>query len=492
MRFFIGILFLFFITPAHADVCEDVTHALRFREGLDAALSFVASQPDIFPKQKPDRDHFLTVAQKDTVRSTWKSFMDHVLSLDSVAQRNQSFYQKSDPDKVCAFSAFYSASVANHRAAIDFIKRMDIDPALNIVLNEPAPDLGLPEKSYDKFKFRFMNVARAGEFAALQAVALGIKIPASSALRTALDHDTKALWNAGVSHGTQLTFKNGLQMVQQASFGAWLPVQTGVAEWMGDTKVHRVGVYLITKDQINRLRAKLEPGDILLERREWYLSNAGLPGFWPHAAFFIGTPDTRRTYFRDVDTIKWVRKQGIASGQLEDLLKTKFPEKYQLGLQLYEGEAPSLMEAISEGVSFTSLGHSAHADSVAALRPRLSKLEKAQAIVRAFQFQGRPYDFNFDFVTDATLVCSELVYKAYEPTERGKGLTFVLSEMLGRTLLSPNDMARQFDETYDTKAQQLDLVMFLDGHERKHQAVETDVGTFRQSHKRPKWHVWVQ
>lgn len=59
---------------------------------------------------------------------------------------------------------------------------------------------------------------------------------------------------------------------------------------------------------------------------------------------------------------------------------------------------------MSEGVVFTSLEHSAPADALAVLRPRLPARGKAAALVRAFGYAGRPYDYDFDFQTDAALV----------------------------------------------------------------------------------------
>ena len=131
-------------------------------------------------------------------------------------------------------------------------------------------------------------------------------------------------------------------------------------------------------------------------------------------------------------------------------------------------------------------------DSLAVLRPRLSKPEKAQALLRAFHYAGRPYDFNFDFATDAELVCTELVYKAYEPAYGFTGLKFPLTEMLGRKLLPANEIARQFDAQAGTSEQQFDLVIFLDGQERKRNATEASLTDFRSSWKRPKWHVLTQ
>ena len=66
---------------------------------------------------------------------------------------------------------------------------------------------------------------------------------------------------------------------------------------------------------------------------------------------------------------------------------------------------------------------------LAALRPRLDKVAKAQAITEAFTYLGKPYDYDFDFATDHALVCTELVWRAYRPREDKPGLDFDLVDV---------------------------------------------------------------
>jgi hypothetical protein len=145
-------------------------------------------------------------------------------------------------------------------------------------------------------------------------------------------------------------------------------------------------------DRIEEMRAQLEPGDIILERRNWFLSNAFLPGFWPHAALYVGTEDDLK---------------GLGIATKPDVVNRL--EEYRS--PAHDGESKVVIESISEGVSFSSLSEATRADYIAVLRPRLSKEEKAKAIWKAFSHQGKPYDFEFDFDTQDKLVCTELVYR---------------------------------------------------------------------------------
>jgi len=460
-----------------------------YRNGLRSVIAFAESRPDLFPASKLKSARMLSREQKEAIWNAWKSILDYTLALDAIGKNYEHFYLKRGEERDNSFLIAYGAFAAQYRFALEFVQLADRDPGFRTLLNEPVREIGLSKNSFEKVKLRFLNVARAGEFAALEATYKTIGGTQAPSLRAALREDAKYIWKAGMGKGEELTAKNALKLIERSGFTAYFPVQAGISEWMGDTKVLRQDRSLVTQQQIQEMAGHLEPGDILLERREWYLSNIGLPGFWPHAALYIGTPGQRRSYFQDEEVKAWVIQQGAASGDIEDLLRSRNPQTYALSLEAFEGHAPRVLEPMSEGVVFTSLEHSAEADSVAVLRPRLSRKEKAVALLMAFHYMGRPYDFNFDFLTDSQLVCTELIYKAYEPSKQIQGLRFPLIDILGRKTTPANEIVKQFDAQFGTPQQQIDFVLFLDGVERAGKAVSAPVEAFRKSWKRPKWHI---
>jgi hypothetical protein len=468
----------------------DAQAALLHREGLRAVNQFLETQPEIFPGAKPKPARLLRREEKEIVWQAWQRFLDYTMALDSAERYHVNWWRLKGEAREDSFLISYATMIANHRAALEFIRAAESNPELDKVLNDAVPELGLPAGTYAKLKFENLNVRIATEFAASEATLKTFTGGRQPELRAAINADAGYVWKAGRGKVELLTAKNALKILQRSANTAWLPIQTGVSEWMGDTKVYRVGKSLISAAQIEALKTNLLPGDVLLERRDWYLSNVGLPGYWPHAALYIGTEAERRAFFGDAEVQAWVRRQGETSGEFNTLLKTRYPAAYQISNTPQEHEHPvRLLEAMSEGVSFTTLEHSADCDALAALRPKLPKAEKAVAILRAFHYAGRPYDFNFDFSTDAELVCTELIYKSYEPANGFNGLRLPTVEMLGRQVTPANEFVKQFDAQFTTGQHQFELVTFLDGHERKRSAVEASFTEFRTSWKRPKWHV---
>lgn len=463
------------------------------RANLQQAAAFACSRPELFNPPLQKKNDLLAREDKLAIWNSWSSVLDSVAGLDAIRRKHKKFDLFHDKERRNTSFAIANASfLAGYRYALEFIALTDNNPGLDTVLNEAVPELGIPAGTFDRFKFRFLNVAIASEFAALQVIARSCGT-GSRELHAAINEDSRVIWQMGKGKGHELTLKNALAVVQKTGFSAWFPLQKGVSSWMGDTKVARKHSHLISARQIAEMSKRLQPGDILFERHEWYLSNLGLPGFWTHVALYIGTADERRAYFNNKEVRQWVMEQGAVDGDFETLLRQRYPAAYAKSLLPKEEQRPArILEAISEGVSFTSLDFTAAADSIGAVRPRLSGKDKAQAILRAFHYSGRPYDFNFDFRTDSTLVCSELIFKAYEPGNGMKGVRFPVSEVMGRKVSTPNGMVRQFDEQAGSTAAQAEFVLFLDGFEKEQRAVESTPEQFRVSWQRPNWHILIQ
>lgn len=267
--------------------------------------------------------------------------------------------------------------------------------------------------------------------------------------------------------------------------------QTGIARWVGDRRISRREASIITKDQIDCLPHRFEPGDLLLARREWFVSNVAMPGFWKHSALYVGTPTRRQALGADPSVVAWVRAEGIESGDLEEFLRARYPSVYELHLTRETDGVRSVLESTAEGVGFSTLERAAAADSLAILRPQVTPLLKAKAIAKAFSFYGRPYDYAFDFSSDESLICSELIYRCYFPGSGEEGLDFPLPTIAGKPAMPTNEIARTFAETFGTEKQALDLVLFLDGDVKSGKAGRAPVDEFLKTWNRPEWHPIV-
>jgi len=473
-------------------IAQDRAAVLRYRKSLIAITEYQDSKPELFPSSGVE-ETMVSREAKEEVWGVWQRFLDTILALDAVRERNKTFYRLRGENRANALRVRYGAFLTQYHWAMEFIERAERAPHWDKVLNDAVPELGLPKGTYARLKFRFLNAGKASEFAATEVLYKAVKPKIPTPLSSGIEADASYLWKAGTGKGPKLTAKNALKVTRNLGHDAWLPVQTGIANWLGDTRVRRKGKSLIGPDKIKELQSQLLPGDVMVQRREWFMTNIGIPGWWTHAALYIGTAEERATLTKDPAVREWVRTKGQKDGDFEELLRKNFPGPYADSLiEPEEGHPARVLEAIASGVTFTSIEHSAHADSLGALRPKLTNSEIAVAIYRAFGYQGRPYDYDFDFATDAAIVCSELVYKAYQPSSAGDGLKLPLGKVMGRAISPPNDFVKQFDAQTHAGIPQFSLVAFLDGHERTKDATFSDLASFRSSWKRPKWHIIVQ
>ena len=76
--------------------------------------------------------------------------------------------------------------------------------------------------------------------------------------------------------------------IKQDAYDSIYAAQRFTAAKIGDITVHKES-HITTEIIEKMILPKLKPGDILVEHRNWYASNAFLPGFWPHGALYVGT-----------------------------------------------------------------------------------------------------------------------------------------------------------------------------------------------------------
>jgi hypothetical protein len=480
---------------------RDLKALRRYATGLRRVQTQLADQKALFNKKgtiaySPD--------EKRLLLSSWAAMYDYTMSAEVIRQRYWDFVvvpPTNTTKHAWGYLLTHLALTTELAHGITFTDRTAGQKQLEVVLDEPSAEYGIPPRAYEQFKYKVIHVSTSTQLMTGDAYGASMVPFYKKAGMAQLEDvkwaqqemklNSKAAKDKLLKRGVTLFAKNAVDIAADTTMRSIFPMQKGVAEWMGDTRVARINKPLIKREQAEALTKKMEPGDVIVSRQNWFISNVGLPGFWPHAEMYLGTQEQFAAYFDgDPEVQAWAKSQDSKATGLSSLLKNRFPDRWSLyGSMDFHGEQVKFMEAISEGVSFTGVGHAMTNDYVGVMRPRLSKLDKAKAMVRAFTYQGRPYDFDFDFFSDSSLVCSELVWKAYQPSKDMTGLSIPLVNIAGRMALPPNDIVRQFDEEAGKPDRQFDFVAFLDGREKTKDAVEADEATFRQTYRRQKWDI---
>ncbi len=478
----------------------DLRHYQELDAGLSDAAAFLERQRAMFD---PDTPRVLTADEERRLLDVWRTIHDYAFALDQIRIYYEDWY-RFDPSRaersfhLRSYLLTYAAELSLYEKSTRLVRLVKRNENAIKFLNAPHPSHDLPADSFSRWRQEFQGMrdhARviAGEqYLRWLDKGLGGKSEASGLgcgpLWARVENHIRVIDAISSFDKTKLTLGSDLQSLKRAVRRTWLPAQSRIAEWMGDTRVRRIDNYLITLAQQEELDKRLEPGDILLSRKNWYLSNVGLPGFWPHAILYIGDNEKFAAYFDDPDVLALVASLSDEAQSLGELIAERHPRRwlrYQLGS---DGHPHRVIEAISDGVVLNTLPH-ASGDYLAAMRPRLGKRAKAQAILEAFGHLDKPYDYDFDFATDHALVCTELVWRSYRPAEGKAGLTFSLVEVMGRQTLPANEMAAQFAASSGSSDSQLEFVYFLDANEKSRTAFSANEEAFLSSSRRTKWDI---
>jgi hypothetical protein len=433
-----------------AQVRLDLEKLRSILAGLDDLTRKAADlHKDMSARRKSDQREFYTPEEEDQVRWHFVSYLSLRTALLRLVATYANFESVKSPESQArCFMVGYAAAAAAFEKALVLLKAYRDDALIIRKLNEREPLWGLDAGMFDQIRASAASSRNLDKFEEMGAF-YEARRPEWRDLKPWTDADFAWL-DDRIVRGTQYVKANGLSrpkvwldaLANRIKDDAHRPIysaQSKISTVIGDFRVVQDPPFITIPQIEAEIGPRLRPGDIFLERRNWFMSNAFLPGFWPHSALYLGTIDD-------------LRRLGIAD---HPEVRKRLPEYLK---KAPDGRDHTVLEAVSEGVVFNSLTESMHADYVAVLRPRLTDAQIGQAIVKAFSHQGKPYDFEFDFFTSDKLVCTELVYRSYEGL-----IHFDLVRVMGRDTLPAVEIARKYLKEKGTEQRQLDLVLFLDG-----------------------------
>ncbi|MCF6167605.1 YiiX/YebB-like N1pC/P60 family cysteine hydrolase [Lutibacter sp.] len=158
----------------------------------------------------------------------------------------------------------------------------------------------------------------------------------------------------------------------------------------------------------------LQPLDILLEKTPFRLTDKFIPGFWGHAAIYVGNEIQ-------------LKKLGI----WDNPIVLKYREEIRKG--------KVIVEALRSNVAFNSFKHFTNIDDYAQLRlnKELTIEKKREMILRVFAQIGKKYDFRYNVESSEKIICSELHYIIFN------NVRFNTKRVMGINTISVDQVAEQ-------------------------------------------------
>ena len=372
------------------------------------------------------RDVFVRyLSLRATLLEVVGSIQELIDQLDEAGEREEVW-----DDRLRAFIIGFLAAAMLMRAA-SFV--VDLAAGRSVVrkkLDEAEPRFGIPAKSFTavyknlgsyRSMWRFLSALRFYELHTEDIAALG-RDQHMKGLIELLNEESKYFQNSKQAylrrklHYRLHSFKRRHVSGYKKVMFQLLKLSGRVVSEMRQpfVKAHGQGKR-VTVDVLAEIKPLLRAGDVLITRHDDAMSNLFLPGYWPHAALYIGDAQ----------------------------------ERSELGVQLsgagpLRAEECHFLEAKKDGVLLRRIEETLNVDAFMVLRPMLEQEQRAQALSRGLTHEGKLYDFMFDFRVADRLACTEVIYRTYHGIgELDQAVSFELRRHSGRPCISAEDLIEQ-------------------------------------------------
>ncbi len=324
--------------------------------------------------------------------------------------------------QLAGFAVAYASACLLVKAARFLVETFATEGVVQRKLNEAEPRFRIPRKQYTAIYRSLTSPAnvwrlrRAIDFANRNRQ--GIESLASDeGMGPVLEHLHAAedAVDAGIGRSIKARLGFRWHSIRRRRASAVQRVTFDIAEAFGrvTASIHNPWhTNRVTAKILKRIEALLEPGDVIVTRHDDSMTNLFLPGFWPHASLYLGSASVSESLGVVVSkerVARWVEPMRV-------------------------------LEARKDGVLLRELADTLAVDAVAVIRPALKASQIATAISEALTHEGKLYNFDFDFFRADRLVCTEVVYRAYDPVAGAGPLRFALKRRAGRLTLSAEDL----------------------------------------------------
>lgn len=384
----------------------DITLSRSLRSVEAAALAIPSRASlgeELLMVERAQERGWFTPDEDEQIRTRYAQYLTARMALLSTLQQIESMMtglSRQWSDHLPYFATAFAAASLMVRGSSFIVELARSRPVVWKKLDEPEQRFGLPRSTFTALHKAATDRKRKRQFLDAQAfyrnhreeiLALGQQESFAGLIGILMREEThwdqipRSIWRNRMGYRWFSLLRSHRSGYRRVMFHLFRWSGSAIAE-LRQPGVKPVGApKRISSRQRESLLEACQPGDVFITRHDDAMSNLFLPGYWPHAALYLGPR-------AQLETI---------TGPLSPSLRARYQDNIHF------------LEAKKDGVRLRSAAETLHLDSCLVFRPPLTAEQMADALTRALTHEGKLYDFLFDFRTADRLACTEVIYRVY-------------------------------------------------------------------------------
>lgn len=412
---------------------QDITLPRAVRSVEAAALGIPTRQSlteELLIVERAQQRGWFTPDEDEQIRTRYSQYLSSRMALLSTLQQIESMLQGTKRDwssNLPYFVTAFTAACLLVRGSSFIVELARSRPVVWKKLDEPEQRFGLPRYTFTllhksttdrKRRAHFQNAVRFFRDNREEILGLGEQEnyrALVAILRTeeeSLDQLPKNLWRGRLLYRWFSFLSSHRAGYRRVMFHIFRWSGSAIAELKQPGIKPSGAPKRITTTQRQALLDLARPGDVFVTRHDDAVSNLFLPGFWPHAALYLGSA-------KELETL---------IGSIPPAVRARYRDSVRF------------LEAKKDGVRLRPAEETLSVDACLLLRPPLEASTLADALTRALSHEGKLYDFLFDFRTADRLACTEVIYRTYHGFPP---VSYELRQKAGRACIPAEDMIDQ-------------------------------------------------